>query len=88
MKYFYIFIFKSYANIVAYKIIIDQFSVKYGTMEELVKKIDNWDDDNDEIDAVMVLPPTNVDYVTDEENLDEDYIVMNEDISSLQELAM
>ena len=57
------------------------------TMEELAHIIDNWDDDDSDIDSVVILPPTNVDNVTDEENFDEDDILINEDISALQELA-
>lgn len=58
------------------------------TMREIADIIDNeWSDDDDEVHTVTVLPPENVDYVTDEEILDEEEIVLNDVVSAVNEVA-
>lgn len=51
------------------------------TMKELHAIVENWSDDEDEIDTVTVLPPDRVDYVTDEEQFDENNIPLNDDVN-------
>lgn len=50
------------------------------TMQELQDIIENEWSDDDEITAVTVLPPPNVDALSDEEFLDDDEIPMNDNV--------
>lgn len=51
------------------------------TMQELQEIIENeWSDEENEVTHVTVLPPPNVDTISDEEFLDDDKIAMNDDV--------
>lgn len=57
------------------------------TMREIENIIDDWSDEEDEIAAITIVPPDRVDEQSDEEYLDEDFIVQHEDPSALTEVA-
>ncbi|KAL5284447.1 hypothetical protein ACFFRR_006632 [Megaselia abdita] len=58
------------------------------TMREICNIIDNeWSDEDDKVHNVTVIPPGNVDYITDEEILDDEEIVMNDSAPALIEVA-
>ncbi|KAL5292676.1 hypothetical protein ACFFRR_011450 [Megaselia abdita] len=57
-------------------------------MREICNIIDNeWSDEDDEVHTVTVLPHENVDYITDEEILDDEEIAMNDSAPALIEVA-
>lgn len=57
-------------------------------MREIVDIVDNeWSDSEDEVHTVTVLPPDNVDYVTDEEILDDDEIALNDFAPEINEVV-
>lgn len=57
-------------------------------MSEIFDIIENeWSDSDDEVHTVTVVPPAIVDYITDEEHLEEDDIPMNDNVSAAVEVC-
>lgn len=50
------------------------------TMKQMEDIIESWSDNEDEIHTVTVLPPDNVDAVSDEEMIDDEAIPMNTEV--------
>lgn len=57
------------------------------TMQEILDNLENESSDEDDIHTVTVLPPDNVHEATDEEDLDDDIIAINDNISAGVEVA-
>ncbi|KAL5292865.1 hypothetical protein ACFFRR_011560 [Megaselia abdita] len=58
------------------------------TMREIFDIVETeWSDEEDEVHTVTVFPPDNVNYITDEENLDDDVIDINNVVSASVEVA-
>ncbi|KAL5287697.1 hypothetical protein ACFFRR_008542 [Megaselia abdita] len=62
--------------------------IKKLTMLEIFDIVETeWSDEEDEVHTVTILPPDNVDYITDEENLDDYVIDINNAVSAAVEEA-
>lgn len=53
------------------------------SMTQLSAIIENWSDSEDEVDSVVIVPPERVDGITDEEQIDDDVIPINNQVISL-----
>lgn len=51
------------------------------SMQQLNAIIEGWSDPEDEIDAVVILPPDRVDGITDDEQIDDDVIPNNDQVN-------